>query len=81
MTLKEYYNQCSEEFDKKLPSAIMYYLNSDDDACEIEDFLFDKDNLYIEDCMTIPLSIEGEIKNGFFQCEYKRDIIGLELWF
>jgi hypothetical protein len=81
MTLKEYFNQCSEESDKNLPFSIMYYLNSERDACEIEDFVFDKNNLYIEDIMKVPLNTEGEIVNGYFQFEYKRDVIGLELFF
>ena len=80
MTLKEYFNEVtSDKIYNITPSSVMYYLNGDEDGYEIEDFDITKNNLILEDDMTIPLNIEGEIVNGVFECEYKRDIIGLEL--
>ena len=82
MTLKEYINEVtSDKIYNITPSSVMYYLNGDEDGYEIEDFEITKSNLIIEDDMVIPLDIQGEVVNGIFECEYKRDIIGLEFWF
>jgi hypothetical protein len=78
MTLREYISNFRNP--NTTPSSIMYYLNCEEDACEIEDLLVDNNTLYIEGFMELSFDTTGKIVNDFFQFENNHNIHGVKFF-
>ena len=81
MTLRKYFNECTDTFGNIEPASVMYYFNDDTKGYEVEDFEITDSDLILEGDLVFSLDTEGEIVDGVLRFENENDTIGIEFWF